>query len=400
MFLNHRALLNRIRRGDVSIDPFDPRALKSASYVLRLGSRFRRWRSLPGAIEAWREPTGEELLEPVLESPALCLSPGEFVLGQTAERVRFGTTLAGMLSPLSHVARFGIGIHGGADWINPGFGLNAPSFLTLELYNYNSNSVCISAGMPICHLRVAETSAEGWVEPYQPSIYDGSDPLIAPKMYEELRPLFTSQEQSAGAGRPSYVRHERWPPHCCVPAFLHAALKELGHADIDPAKLATKIGVKVGPLDSNPFGLQVVESATARGVLPSVAVRTINVLLGEINSDFAFRHLRFNEIACDGEFEVLETALRRQLIVGVGLDYSHLDSSVLPQTRHLMRISRAVEHDIELADDFTGGIQMRRWDHVELASKALLDGFWLIGPRNQLQFPLSPVWVPPEPNTG
>ncbi|SFH52830.1 hypothetical protein SAMN04488020_12022 [Palleronia marisminoris] len=56
--------------------------------------------------------------------------------------------------------------------------------LTLELYNHNVRPLELRAGMPIAHLRLISIGAVYCGDP-QRSIYEGSDPLTDPLLYEE-----------------------------------------------------------------------------------------------------------------------------------------------------------------------------------------------------------------------
>lgn len=171
-------------RGDVVIAPFDRRRVRSVSYVLSLGRRFRRWRRLPEPIVAWSLQAARDHLEPPVELDRITLHPGEFVLACTLEVIGIQVGLFGKVSALSHVARFGIEIHGGADFVNPGYGCQVPTPLTLELYNRNPSPVALDAGMPFVHLRLEYHSQSVGLSKHR-SIYEGTDPLVGPLLFEE-----------------------------------------------------------------------------------------------------------------------------------------------------------------------------------------------------------------------
>ena len=180
----------------VGIDPFSGIQLKGASYVLRLGRRFRRW--LPGqtAIRMWSPSAAAAALAAPEEAEIFTIDPGTLVLGCTLERIRLPESIAGQISPLSHVARFGPGVSCGADFINPGFGGAAASLLTLELYNHNSRPLELRSGMPVAHLRLIETGAPADAGPPR-SIYEGTDPLTAPLLFEEWGTTFSPEVDNA-----------------------------------------------------------------------------------------------------------------------------------------------------------------------------------------------------------
>lgn len=170
--------------GEVELVPFHTSQVRGASYVLRLGSRFRRWLASETPIEMWSADAAGESLDEPFAADRITLQPGEFVLSTTLERVGLMHTLAGSISPLSHVARFGLSATLGADLISPGFGSGAPAPLTLELFNHNPRPLILVTGMPIAHLRLVRLRSEAPRQDRR-SIYDGADPVVAPKLYEE-----------------------------------------------------------------------------------------------------------------------------------------------------------------------------------------------------------------------
>ena len=73
------------------------------------------------------------------------LHPGEFVLGQTLERVRLPNDLVARLEGKSSIGRLGLLIHSTAGFVDAGFDGN----LTLELSNVANLPITIYHAMPI-----------------------------------------------------------------------------------------------------------------------------------------------------------------------------------------------------------------------------------------------------------
>jgi dCTP deaminase len=73
------------------------------------------------------------------------LHPGEFVLGQTLERVTLPNDLVARLEGKSSLGRLGLLIHSTAGFVDSGFSGN----LTLELSNVANLPITIFHGMPI-----------------------------------------------------------------------------------------------------------------------------------------------------------------------------------------------------------------------------------------------------------
>ena len=89
----------------------------------------------------------EELTElvTVKDGEPFVLHPGEFVLGQTLERVELPDDLVARLEGKSSLGRLGLVIHSTAGFVDPGFAGN----LTLELSNLATLPITIYEGMPI-----------------------------------------------------------------------------------------------------------------------------------------------------------------------------------------------------------------------------------------------------------
>src|SRR5438128_9523153 len=85
-----------------------------------------------------------ELVEVDEEEPFI-LHPGEFVLGQTLERVRLPDDLVARLEGKSSLGRLGLLIHSTAGFVDAGFEGN----LTLELSNVANLPITIYHRMPI-----------------------------------------------------------------------------------------------------------------------------------------------------------------------------------------------------------------------------------------------------------
>ncbi len=191
--LNRLELQTEVQAGRLAIQPFELTHLRPASYVLCLGRRFRRWRGGDRPIRLWSARAADDFLQEPIECDEIAIKAGEFILACTAECVGLPMDRWAALSPLSHVARFGLGVHCGADFVNPGFGAATPTALTLELYNHNPSPLSIQAGMPIAHLRVSRVEGS---DTTATSIYERVDPLTAPRFFEEMSIFFHPGKRS------------------------------------------------------------------------------------------------------------------------------------------------------------------------------------------------------------
>ena len=146
MVLSDRSIRQEIEDGRIVIDPYDERLVQPSSVDVRVDRRFRVFRnSRYPFIDVRKEM--EELTEPVAiegDEPFI-LHPGEFVLGQTLERVSLPDDLVARLEGKSSLGRLGLLIHSTAGFVDPGFSGN----ITLELSNVANLPITIYHGMPI-----------------------------------------------------------------------------------------------------------------------------------------------------------------------------------------------------------------------------------------------------------
>mgnify|MGYP005992085923 CR=1 FL=1 len=193
MLLNREQLISEFGSG-LSILSSQTVVLRPASVVLHLGNRFRRWIDGSGVIRPMSNDDTGQFLSEIETSDRTIIKPGQFILGQTAESIGLGRNFAAEISPLSHLARYGLSFTEGASWINPGYGARHATPLTLEIRNSNPNSIELSAGMPVCHLRVwklasRDLSNSSAARDYifsDGQFYSGKDPLAGPGLWEDM----------------------------------------------------------------------------------------------------------------------------------------------------------------------------------------------------------------------
>lgn len=183
-----------------------------------------------------------------------------------------------------------------------------------------------------------------------------------------------------------------WPPHCCVPAYVVAALSAFGFKVRDNAAVARELGILVGPDDLNPWQLPVTALPDARGIAPADAIARIPALIRRYHSSLSFRHLRFSHIPCEMYREVFIDA-RSRCCVGVGFSYSRLITGDA-NCRHVTRLEPGdTENQAFIVDDSAKGESHSvSWDSLEAAVRAANDGFWIIGSRADLELRYTPPW--------
>ncbi|HYH59991.1 MAG TPA: dCTP deaminase [Thermoleophilaceae bacterium] len=146
MVLSDRTIRQEIEAGRIVIDPFEPSNVQPSSVDVRVDRLFRVFQNHRRGIIDVREQM-EDLTELVTtdgDEPFI-LHPGEFVLGQTLERVTLPDDLVARLEGKSSLGRLGLLIHSTAGFVDSGFSGN----LTLELSNVANLPITIYHGMPI-----------------------------------------------------------------------------------------------------------------------------------------------------------------------------------------------------------------------------------------------------------
>jgi dCTP deaminase len=193
MLLSASAIKEEVECNAKLIDPFEERLLKPASYVLRLDSVVRRLKPSNEPIVLW----GDDAKDPEVGDPEQCsaitIEPGKVVLASTLERVSMPLHLAGVIGTLSHLARCGVSVHCNSFLVSPGFGLTAPTPLTLELTSVNSRPIILDPTAPICHLMLVQVASpeqdRATDRPLEHSAYEGDSGPEGPKYVEEFGPV-------------------------------------------------------------------------------------------------------------------------------------------------------------------------------------------------------------------
>ena len=146
MVLSDRTIARLLADGRIEIDPYDEELLQPSSVDVRVDSSFRVFHNSRYPYIDVRQPM-DDLTELVVKEgdEPFILHPGEFVLGQTLERVTLPTDVVARLEGKSSLGRLGLLIHSTAGFVDAGFTGN----LTLELSNVANLPITIYEGMPI-----------------------------------------------------------------------------------------------------------------------------------------------------------------------------------------------------------------------------------------------------------
>ena len=195
MLFSKSQICRAIESGDISIQPFEPRLLRSGSYCLRLSNAWARWLELEAPVKLWSPDATERHLCPPEQGQVLTLSRGDFLLSSSLERISLSPKIGALLAPLSHVARFGLGLTSGSFLVSPGFGSGVATALTFELSSMNPSPLELTPGMPICHLCFFEISGAGLARSV--SVYEGEPAPCRPMFFESMADILGSLPSSA-----------------------------------------------------------------------------------------------------------------------------------------------------------------------------------------------------------
>jgi dCTP deaminase len=146
MVLSDRTIKQEVAAGRLIFDPYDESLVQPSSVDMRVDRQFRVFHNARYPYIDVKKPM-DELTELVTVEgdEAFILHPGEFVLGQTLERVSLPDDLVARLEGKSSLGRLGLLIHSTAGFVDAGFEGN----LTLELSNVANLPITIYHGMPI-----------------------------------------------------------------------------------------------------------------------------------------------------------------------------------------------------------------------------------------------------------
>ncbi len=145
MILSDVDIERAVKKGEITLKPFDRKRLQPASYDILLGNRF-----------VLTEPESNHYIDPVKklypktrevvvkDGKEFILHPGVSVLGTSKDFLGSNTYLI-QLGGKSSLARIGLLVHNTAGLVNPGHYLH----ITLELCNLNNVPIILRPGMEI-----------------------------------------------------------------------------------------------------------------------------------------------------------------------------------------------------------------------------------------------------------
>lgn len=198
MFFNADQISDFQSTSRLGINPLEPKLLKPASYLLRLGNKVRRWTKQSTPIDLMLENCDEHALEPMESFSEIQVEQGDLFLASSLESIWLPDDLVGFLSTTSHMSRAGVSVTCDSQIVSPGFGRGNPCGLTFEIVSHNPSPVVLREGMPVCHLMIASVDAMNRTSGLDRSIYEANRIPSGPRLAEELAKidlLSTSHKQ-------------------------------------------------------------------------------------------------------------------------------------------------------------------------------------------------------------
>ncbi len=155
MFLSDTDIKKEVRRGAITLKPFDKERLQPASYDIVLGNRFLVNDS---HTSSFIDPSNKVFPKTreiqIVEGGAFVLHPGVSILGYSKDYFGSDHYLI-EVNGKSSLARIGLLVHNSAALINPGHFLQ----VALELCNLNDVPIILRPGMAIAQLTFSPLSS-------------------------------------------------------------------------------------------------------------------------------------------------------------------------------------------------------------------------------------------------
>ena len=155
MILSDKDIKQAVKKGEITLKPFDEKRLQPASYDILLGNLFLVNDAHSSAfIDPVKKVFPKTREIKLKDEEVFVLHPGVSILGYSKDFFGSDDYLI-EVNGKSSLARIGLLVHNSAALINPGHFLN----VALELCNLNNVPIILDAGMPIAQLTFAKLSA-------------------------------------------------------------------------------------------------------------------------------------------------------------------------------------------------------------------------------------------------
>ncbi len=161
MILSDATIKSKISSGEIKLIPGEGQSLEKitnnivcASMDLELGNEFRFFKYVPNHVLNPFDQDSKDITESMRfeDNEDVIIEPWAFLLAATKERFWIPADIVARVEWRSSLGRLGLIIHVTAWFIDPWFGRDNPSTITLEISNINHVPIIIRPGMRICQL--------------------------------------------------------------------------------------------------------------------------------------------------------------------------------------------------------------------------------------------------------
>ena len=196
MILSDRSIKESIASGRIVITPYDESLVQPASIDIRLDGRFLVFRNYKHSCidpKALQKDLTEMVT--VAHGDPFIVHPGEFILGNTVERVKLGDDLVARLEGKSSLGRLGLIVHATAGYVDPGFDGN----ITLELSNVANLPIRLYPGMKVGQISffaMTTPADRPYGSPGLGSKYKGQTAPTASKMHLNFSTTLPTDEET------------------------------------------------------------------------------------------------------------------------------------------------------------------------------------------------------------
>jgi hypothetical protein len=193
------------------------------------------------------------------------------------------------------------------------------------------------------------------------------------------------------------VTPRAWPPQCCVPAFVHAALVKFGVDCAYPETIPGMLDVRVLPDQKNPLRLRLADATHPPGISGADAEREVNRMCADLKLPVRLRRVPFNTIQAELWEDVLDAALASGAVAGIGVEYNLLMGTTMSKrsAQHVLRVLHRDARSLRLFDDSGESEPAAITVDLERVRSSVLpigDGLWIMNDKSRLNMPYTLTW--------
>lgn len=187
MILSDKDIKSALKSGRITIKPLFKNSIQPASVDVHLDNQFLVFDVAQHTCIDVKKPV-DNLMKKIFidKEGSFIIHPGEFVLGNTYEKIGVADDMVGRLEGKSSLGRLGLIIHATAGYLDPGNNLK----LTLELSNIGKLPIKLYYKMPIAQMSFTPLSSHAEI-PYGDkrinSKYYGAEEPQASMMYKNFK---------------------------------------------------------------------------------------------------------------------------------------------------------------------------------------------------------------------